>query len=393
MSVARVLGTVTERLGFTRVVGELATGFVLGPSVFGRLVPPVYDLFAPAVASPLLSELSLFGLVLLLTLAGLETDLDLVWSYARDVVVIGSAGLASPFVLGLGFGLVIPISLLTGEVPRLVFALFLATSVCISAIPVIVRILIDLDSYTSPFGQRMVATAMYTDVVGWLLLSVVVGLVRSGRLDVPGVVTVVLTLVGFLLGAVFLGQRIVDAVLVRLPEDDARGHLVVVVSAAVGGSALAYAVGLEPALGAFVVGLLVARAGGVPETAQTLFEQMTLGVFAPVFFGVAGLNADLGLLFDPVVAVVGTTTLVIATVGKIGGVYLAASWLGYDRTEAVGMGVGLNARGAIEIVIASVGLEMGILSPRMYTVVLVVAVVTSAMTPPLLRRLLPERPR
>jgi Kef-type K+ transport system membrane component KefB len=195
-----------------------------------------------------------------------------------------------------------------------------------------------------------------------------------------------------LLGAVLLGQRVVDTVLAWLPDGDIRGHLVAVVVTAVAGSALAYTVGIEPGLGAFAVGVLFARAGGLPEAARATFERMTLGVFAPVFFGIAGLNADLGLLVDPVVAVVGTATLLVATVGKIGGVYLAASLLGYDRTEAVGMGIGLNARGAIEIVIATVGLELGVLSSRMYTVILVVAVVTSAMTPPLLRRVLGDLP-
>ncbi|MDS0295275.1 cation:proton antiporter [Halogeometricum luteum] len=386
--VARALGSVTERLGLTRVVGELGTGFVLGPSVFGRLLPSMYDPLAPAVASTLLSDLSLLGLVLLLTLAGLETDVELVRSYARDVITIGSVGVAVPFAFGLAFGLVIPAFLLTDTTPRLVFALFLATSLCISAIPVIVRILIDLEAFDSTFGQRTVATAMYTDVVGWLLLSVVVGVARVGRLDLRAVGVVVLTLSGFLLGAVFLGQRVVDAILARLDDADGRGHLVILVAAAVGGSALTYAAGIEPALGAFAVGLLFARAGGIPDRARATFEQMTLGVFAPLFFGVAGLNADLGLLFDPTVAVVGTATLVIATVGKIGGVSLAASWLGYDGPEAVGMGIGLNARGAIEIVVATVGLELGILSTRMYTVVIAVAVLTSAMTPPLLRRVL-----
>jgi Kef-type K+ transport system membrane component KefB len=267
---------------------------------------------------------------------------------------------------------------LTRETQPLVFALFFSTSLCISAIPVIVRILIDLGAFDGPFGQRTVATAMYTDVIGWLLLSIVVGVARVGRLDLRAVGTVMLALVGVVVVAVVLGQRLIDAVLARLPEADVHGHLVVVVAAAVGGSALTYALGVEPALGAFLIGLLFARAGGVPDRALATFERLTLGVFAPVFFGVAGLNADLGLLFDPTVAVV----------GKIGGVSLAASWLGYDRAEAVGMGIGLNARGAIEIVIATVGLELGILSPRMYTVVLVVAVVTSAMTPPLLRRVL-----
>jgi len=391
--VARVLGTVTERIGLTRVVGELGTGFVLGPSVFGLLAPRLYARLEPAVASPLVNELSLLGLVFLLALAGLETDVDLVRSYAREVVVVGSAGLAVPFALGAGLGFAVPASLLVEGTPRFVFALFFATSLCISAIPVIVRILIDLEAFSTPFGQRTVATAMYTDVVGWLLLSLVVGLARAGRLDLRAVAGVVLAVTAVFLGAVGPGQRLVDWILGRLAADDVRGHLATLIVATVSGSAVTYALGVEPGLGAFLVGLLFARAGGLPDPARATFERLTLGLFAPVFFGVAGINADLGLLVDPVVAAVGTVTLAVATVGKIGGVYAAASWLGYDRWEAAGMGVGLNARGAIEIVIATVGLELGVLTPRLYTVVIGVAVVTSATTPPLLRRILRRRPR
>ena len=186
-----------------------------------------------------------------------------------------------------------------------------------------------------------------------------------------------------------------DWTLLRVGERNLKGQLSVVVVAAFVGSATTVVLGIEPALGAFVVGLLFARSGGVDEAATDLFEGVTVGLFAPLFFGIAGLRADLGLLLDPTVAVVGLLTLIVATVGKLGGVFAAASWLGHSRLESVAMGTGLNARGAIEIVIAAVGLELGILSGEMYTVVLGVAIVTSAMTPPMLRELLrrfPESP-
>ena len=386
--VARLLGTLATRLGVTRVIGELATGFVLGPSLFGRLLPDCYDLVFSGVASATVSDLSVVGLVFLLTLAGMETDVGLVRTYVRDVVAIGSLGLALPFALGVVLGLAIPAALLTETAPRVVFALFLATALSISALPVVVRILIDLDAFTQPFGQLTVAIAMYTDVVGWLLLSVVVGMARIGTLDAGAVGGVLLALVAFVGGAVIVGRRLLETILARLDEDDVRGQVTVVVGAALVGGAITHELGLEPSLGAFVAGLLLSRAGGIAERTTDTFERVTLGAFAPLFFGVAGLDADLSLLFDPTVARVGTITLVIATIGKLGGVTLAASLLGYSRREALGMGVGLNARGAIEIVVATVGLELGILSVRMYTVVLGVAVVTSAMTPPLLRRVL-----
>lgn len=388
LAAARLLGTVAARIGVTRVVGELATGFVLGPSLLGALAPGPYARLFPGGESSLLPVLSLVGLVLLLALAGSEMDLDLLRARTRDVVIVGSVGLVVPFALGVLLGLGLPRTLLTDTVPRPVFALFLATALSISAIPVIVRILVDLEAFTRPFGQLTVAIAMYTDVVGWLLLSVVVGIARTGSLDVRSVTSVLLATVGFVGGALLLGQRLFDTVLARLGERNVRGQFSLVVLAAFVGSATTIALGLEPALGAFVVGILIARSGGVAEAATETLERVTLGVFAPLFFGIAGLRADLALVLDPTVALVGTLTLLVATAGKVGGVYLAASVLGYSRPEAFGMGAALNARGAIEIVIASVGLQLGILSPELYTVVLGVAVLTSAMTPPILRRAL-----
>ncbi len=385
LAVARGLGALTARLGLTRVVGELTTGFVLGPSLLGALAPGLASSLFPGATSSLLDGLSLVGLVLLLTLAGMELEFALIRRHARDVAVIGSAGLAVPFVLGVGLGLALPATLLTGTTPRLVVALFLATALSISAIPVIVRILIDLAALARPFGQLTVAIAMYTDVVGWLLLSVVVGIARTGTLDLRAVGAVVLALVGFLAGAFLIGSRLLAVALDRPGGHSLGGQFTLVLVAAFTGSAITIGLGLEPALGAFVVGLLFARSGGLNEAAVDGIERVTLGVFAPLFFGVAGLRADLGLLVDPTVALVGTVTLLVATGGKLVGVSVAAVWLGHGRFEAVGMGAGLNARGAIEIVIATVGLQLGILSVELYTVVLGVAVLTSAMAPPMLR--------
>lgn len=390
--VAKGLGRVSARLGLTRVIGELATGFVLGPSILGGLAPGVYAALFPGGPSSLLDVLSLVGLVLLLTLAGMEMDFPLVRRNVRDVVIIGSLGLAVPFVLGVGLGLILPVALLTGTTTRLIFTLFFATALSISAIPVIVRVLVDVDVFTRPFGQLTVAIAMYTDVIGWVLVSALVGVARTGRLDVSAVGSVVLALVGFVGGVVLLGQRLLDRGLAVLGDHSGGGHFLLVLVGAFGASAITIGLGLEPALGAFVVGLLVARSDTVVRPATDALERVTLSVFAPLFFGVAGLRADLGLLLDPTVALIGALTLLVASVGKIGGVYLAASWLGHSRRDAFGMGAGLNARGAMEIVIAALGLELGILSLEIYTVVLGVAVLTSAMAPPMLRRTVRRAP-
>ncbi|MFC6731466.1 cation:proton antiporter [Haladaptatus sp. DYSN1] len=392
LAVARLLGAFTERIGATRVVGELTTGFVLGPSILGVAAPPAYEALFAVEESASLEVLSLLGLVLLLTLAGIEMEFQLIRRRLRDVVVIGSAGLALPFGLGLGLGLLVPGSLLVSSSPRLVFALFLATALSISAIPVIVRILRDLNVFHQPFGQLTVATAMYTDTLGWVLLSVVVGISRAGSLELGAIGVVLLVLLGFLAVAFTVGQRVVDSVL-RQIGTDGKGQLALVVGTAVLGSATTIALGIEPALGAFVAGLLISRSGGVKPAVSDTLERVTVGIFAPLFFGIAGLRADLGALADPTVALFGFVTLAVATVGKLAGVYLGATALGYSRTEALGMGAGLNARGAIEIVIATVGLELGILSVEVYTIILSVAILTSAMTAPLLRMVGPQLTR
>ncbi|WP_255198256.1 cation:proton antiporter [Halorarius litoreus] len=389
--VARALGGLAARIGVTRVVGELATGFVLGPSVLGAVAPGTYAALFPSDGG-LLGVLSLLGLVLLLTLAGMELDFDLVGQQFRSVAVVAAVGLAVPFGLGVALGSVLPGALLGEAVERPIFALFLATALSISAIPVVVRILIDLDVFDWPVGQLTVGIAMFTDVVGWLLLSVVVGLARTGAVDAQSIVRVVVTVAAFLAAAVLVGGRLLGAAFARLDAESVGGQLVVVLAAALVGGAVTIGLGIEPALGAFVVGLLLSRSGGVSDAATELFERLTLSVFAPLFFGIAGLRADLSLLFEPTVLLVAALTLVVATVGKFVGVYVAASWLGHSRLEAFAMGAGLNARGAIEIVIAAVGLELGILSPAMYTVVLVVAVLTSAMAAPLLRRVVARLP-
>ena len=401
---ARAIGWVADRLGFTSVVGELATGFVLGPSLFGAAFPALQRrLFQTTEA---LDAIALLGLIFLLYTAGAETDFGLIRERARAVVAAGLLGMVLPFALGTGLGVALPpdLGLVPPTTTRPVFGLFLGVALSISAIPVAVRVLRDLDALALPVGQVTVATAMFTDVVGWLGLSVVAGVARSGAVDASLVGRTVVSLAAFLAVAFGVGPRLADAAFARFGgADDPGGTVALGAVAALGSSALCVTLGLEPAVGAFVAGLVVSRAdvdagvdagGAVETTGDGALESITFGFFAPVFFGAAGLRADLGLLFDPIVALVGTATLLVAVVGKFVGAYAGATVAGYSRVEAAVLGSGLNARGAVEIAVATVGLELGVLGRGMYTVIVGVAVLTSAMTPPLLRvtlRRLPGR--
>lgn len=383
---AHLLGLITDRLGLTTVVGELATGFVLGPSVLGFFFPSLSTRLFPGTSGPLLDGVAAVGLVLLLLVAGLEVDTGLVRRHVRTTVAVGVLGMVVPFGLGFAFGWLLPSGFRGPGADRLVFGLFLATALSISAIPVITRVLFDLRALGTELGGILVASAVLTDVLGWLVLGVVARAAREGVFAPGSALRSVVVLLVFVVGALVVGQRVVDSVVGRLPTlGTADRQVGVVVAGALGAGALALAVGLEAFLGAFLLGVVLSRGEGLPGAVEERLESLTLGVFAPLFFGVAGLRADLGALADVDVLLVGGVALVVALVGKFVGVYAGAVLAGRGRWEAVALGSGLNARGAIEIILATIGLELGILSTGMYTVVLGVAVVTSAMAPPLLR--------
>jgi Kef-type K+ transport system membrane component KefB len=386
LALAHFLGFLTDRLGMTAVVGELATGFVLGPSVFGLLFPAAYAQLFPGTSGAVLDAVTSVGLVLLLVLAGLEVDVDLVRRHARTTVAVGLVGTVVPFVLGFAFGWALPAGFRGPAADRLVFGLFLAIALSISAIPVITRILLDLRMLGTELGGILVASAVLTDVLGWLVLGVVTQAARDGVIAPASALRGIVVLLVFAVGALTVGRWIVPRAVARLsalgPVDRQLG---VVVAASLGAGALALAVGLEAFLGAFLLGVVLSRNGGLPAPIEERVESLTVGVFAPLFFGVAGLRADLTALADVDVLVVGSVALGIALAGKFVGVYAGAVLAGRDRWEAVVLGSGLNARGAIEIILATIGLELGILSTELYTVILGVAVITSAMAPPLLK--------
>jgi Kef-type K+ transport system membrane component KefB len=238
----------------------------------------------------------------------------------------------------------------------------------------------------SDVGQTILSVAMLTDVVGWVLVAVVAELAATGTAAAMDVVGPMAVLVGFAVVALTVGTRLADAVLVR--AETARtptlsAFSVVMVSATVA-VAIALAVGLEAAIGAFVVGLVLGRSARLDDTAVETVELVTLGFFAPLFFGTAGLQADLAGLVEPGALPVAAATFLVAVVGKFGGASLGATLAGYSRWEAVALGSGLNARGAMEIVVAAVGLSLGVLTPVVYTAIVLTAILTSVMASPLL---------
>ncbi|MEH2195833.1 MAG: cation:proton antiporter [Nostoc sp.] len=387
--VARGLGELMRRINLPPVVGELLAGVLLGPSLFGLLLPDLQAHIFPKSQeqSNLLSVISWLGVLFLLIVTGLETDLKLILRKGKTALLISLGGIIIPFITGFGLGWLLPDSFLANPEKRLVFSLFIATAMSISAVPVIAKVLMDLNLIRRDIGQVTLAAGMTDDTIGWILLSVVSGLASSGKFDFGTIFHSVSAAILFLAIAFTIGRTIVDQILRWV--DDYIGGISASISAvlilSLSAAALTHALGLEAALGAFVLGILAGQSRRFSNEAGHMLEVFTAAFLAPIFFASAGLKVDLGTLLVPQTLLFGLIVLAVACVGKFTGAYIGSRVGGLSHWEGLAMGSGMNARGAMEIVVATIGLSLGVLNPQMYSIIVMVAIVTSLMAPPLLR--------
>jgi nucleotide-binding universal stress UspA family protein len=244
-----------------------------------------------------------------------------------------------------------------------------------------------MDIIRRDIGQITLAAGMIDDTIGWILLSVVAGMASSGQVNLTTAGRALLAVFAVLVVSFTIGQRFVSWSIRRLDNliDGDTIKITALMVLALAWGSITHALGLEAVLGAFILGILMGRVKRFDERLQHSFQQITLGVFAPVFFAFSGLRVDLKELLNPSTLAVGLLVLAIAIAGKFVGAYVGAKVTGLGNWEAIALGAGMNARGAMEIIVATIGLSLGILSPAMYSIILLVAVVTSLMAPPLLR--------
>ncbi len=387
--VARGLGEYMRRIQLPPVIGELLAGVVLGPSIFGLILPTLrHEVFPASQAqSDLLSVVAWLGVLFLLVVTGLETDLNLIVRKGKTALLISLGGIIIPFATGLGLGLLLPDNFLANPDERLIFSLFIATAMSISAVPVIAKVLMDLKLIRRDIGQVTLAAGMTDDTLGWILLSVVSGLATSGKFDFATVFKSVSGAVIFLAVAFTIGRSLMAWVL-RWVDDyigGATASLSALLVLSLGAAALTHALGIEAALGAFVTGILAGQSPRFSREAGITLEVITAGFLAPIFFATAGLKVDLVQLLNPETLIIGLIVLAIACFGKFTGAYIGSRVGGLSHWEGIAMGSGMNARGAMEIIVATIGVSLGVLNQQMYSIIVMVAIVTSLMAPPLLR--------
>ncbi|MFI6512251.1 cation:proton antiporter [Streptosporangium sp. NPDC050855] len=381
------LGRLAARFGMPAVVGELSVGVILGPSLLAWAAPGVHGWLFPAVPEQyhLLDAVGQIGVLLLVGLTGMHMDMGLVRRRGGTAAGVSIGGLVIPLALGIGAGFVLPKALIPEGTDVTVFALFMGVAMCVSAIPVIAKTLMDMNLLHRNIGQLTLTAGMIDDAFGWFMLSIVSAMAVNA-VSTATVLTSFAYLVAIIVFALTLGRPLVRHTLRLAARSDEPGPTVAAAAVLVIlAGAGTHALGLEAVFGAFICGILITTAGKVDPTRLAPLRTVVLSGFAPIFFATAGLRMDLTALARPEVLLAGLVILAIAIIGKFLGAYAGARLSRLNRWEALALGAGLNARGVIEVVVAMVGLRLGILSVEAYTIVILVAIVTSLMAPPILR--------
>jgi Kef-type K+ transport system membrane component KefB len=387
LGLAFCLGRIATRLKMPAIVGELVAGVLIGPSLLGWVAPGFSNWLMPSDPSQLhlLEAAGQIGVLLLVGVTGSHLDMALLRRRRVTAAKISLSGLLVPLALGIGLGAILPATLLGDNAERGVFALFLGVAMCVTAIPVIAKTLSDLKMLHRDVAQLTLAAGLVDDAVGWFLLSVVSALATVG-VSTGHVSRSLLYLVGFVLFAFLVARPVVRWIMQAADRSGQSGPTIAVtVITILLGAAATQALGMEAIFGAFIAGILVGSPGSANRRKLAPLSAVVLWVLAPLFLASAGLRMDLTTLADGGTALAALAILCVAVFGKFAGAYIGAKLSRLSNWEALAMGAGMNARGVVEVVIAYAGLRLGVLNTATYTSIVLVAIVTSLMAPPLLR--------
>jgi Kef-type K+ transport system membrane component KefB len=342
----------------------------------------------------MLDAVSGLGILMLLLLTGMETDLGLVKSTRRAAASVSAAGIVVPFVCGVALGQSLPEAMLPRPDQRLITSLFLGTALSVASVKIVATVVREMGFLRRRIGMTLVASAIIDDTAGWTIIAITSGLATHGAMDAAALAQSLLGTGLFLLVSFTLGQRLVFA-LIRWTNDKfiSEAPVVTAILIVMGAMALTtHLIGIHTVLGAFVAGILVGQSPILTRHIDVQLRGLVVALFMPVFFSVAGLNADLSILKDPQLAGLTAALIAIASAGKFTGAFLGGAWGGLSGRESLALACGMNARGSTEVIVASIGLSMGVISHDLFTMIVTMAVVTTLAMPPTLRWALSRLP-
>jgi Kef-type K+ transport system membrane component KefB/nucleotide-binding universal stress UspA family protein len=392
----RLLGEVMQRIGQPAVIGQLVAGLLLGPSVLGLIWPDAqHALFPKAIEQKaMLDAVAQVGILLLLLLTGMETDLKLVRKVGAPALSISIAGIIVPFACGFALGELLPESLLPHPEARLITSLFLGTALSISSVKIVAMVVREMHFMRRNVGQIVVSAAITDDTIGWIIIAITFSLAQSGKVEPLSLAKSVLGTIAFLTFSLTIGRRIVFS-MIRWANDNFVSEVPVISTIFVIMGAMALttsAIGVHSVLGAFVAGILVGESPILTKQIDQQLRGMITGFFAPVFFGLAGLSADLTVLNSWTLIYLTAGLILIASIGKFAGAFIGGKIGGLTGRESFALASGMNARGSTEVIVATIGLSLGMLNESLFTMIVTMAVVTTMAMPPMLRWALSRLP-
>src|SRR5439155_19054144 len=344
----RLLGEVMERIGQPAVVGQLLAGVLLGQSVLGALSSELQQALFPTSHDQkgMIDAVSQLGILMLLLLTGMETDLSLVRKAGRIALSVSLAGIAIPFLCGILLGESLPDQMLPHPDQRLITTLFLGIALAISSVKIVAMAIRELNFMRRMLGQMIVAAAIIDDTIGWIILAIILGLAEHGRIELNSLVESVFGTLLFLAVSFTIGRRAVFLI-IRWANDNFVSDVpvittILVVMGIMG--LITHAIGVHTILGAFVAGMLVGQSPILTRHIDEQLRGLIVALFMPVFFGMAGLSANLDVLADPSMLILSGLLIAIASIGKFSGAFLGGAFGGLTWRECLALGWGMNAR-------------------------------------------------
>lgn len=384
---ALVCGWVARRLGQARVIGEIVGGILLGPSVFGRFAPGASARLFPQNSLGALEVLSTIGLVLFLFLVGSELDLEHLRSQKGTALLSSAMGILIPFVLGITLAHSLRIRFAPDGIGKLAFAIFLGISMSITAFPVLARILEERGLQSTSLGTTSLMCAAVDDVCAWILLAIGLTMIPQAG-ESKGLPTRMLWLGIYLAAMMGIVRPLGNWLAQRRKTDGFSAEILAIIVAALLASAAATdAIGIHPLFGAFLAGVCFPRIKPWQSAVRARLDTIVSVLLLPLFFALTGMRTRLDLFTGASIWFWTGVVLVAAVAGKMGGAVLAARWTGQSWRDAAALGALLNTRGLVELVVLNIAYSAHVFSPALFTMLVVMALVTTMMTNPLLNML------
>jgi Kef-type K+ transport system membrane component KefB len=380
--VGRLLARAFRAIGQPPVIGEVIGGILLGPSLLGHVAPDLHGYILPQTVAPFLSVVAQLGVILYMFLVGLELNVEPLRRRAQAAVMTSHASIVAPFVLGSLLALYLYPSLSPAGVSFTSFALFMGVAMSITAFPVLARILSDRGMTRSELGVIALTCAAVDDVTAWCLLAFVVGVVQA-RME-GAVLVAVLTLV--FIAVMFLVVKPLGALAVRRLADRQTAIALVLVGLLLS-ALVSERIGVHAIFGAFLFGAVLPHDTALARSLKERMEDLVTVLLLPAFFAFTGMRTEIGLVSGLDEWLICGLILLVATAGKFGGTLAAARFTGLPWRQAAGLGILMNTRGLMELVVLNIGLDLGVISPTLFTMMVLMALATTIATTPVLESL------